>query len=98
MDKRPQNCGTGYCSCVECLFKGDDHSEDVLDMVTLTMKDALDVLDVLEDSRDDVAELLGDAKRLEGYPRHDRRIEAYEAQLAKHERMIRAVRAAIGGE
>jgi hypothetical protein len=18
---RPQNCGTGYCSCIECLFK-----------------------------------------------------------------------------
>ena len=19
--KRPQNCGTGYCSCIECLFE-----------------------------------------------------------------------------
>jgi len=21
--KRPQNCGTGFCSCIECIYKGD---------------------------------------------------------------------------
>jgi hypothetical protein len=21
--KRPQNCGTGFCSCIECSYKGD---------------------------------------------------------------------------
>ena len=31
--ERPQNCGTGYCSCIECLMK-PDHIEDNLVMVT----------------------------------------------------------------
>jgi hypothetical protein len=22
-EKRPQNCGTGYCSCIECVMKND---------------------------------------------------------------------------
>lgn len=21
--ERPQNCGTGYCSCIECVIKGE---------------------------------------------------------------------------
>ena len=37
--ERPQNCGTGYCSCIECLYEQPapaqdaDHMEDVLAMV-----------------------------------------------------------------
>ena len=23
MSKRPQNCGTGYCSCIECIYGKD---------------------------------------------------------------------------
>jgi hypothetical protein len=23
--KKPQNCGTGYCSCIECVMEDDDY-------------------------------------------------------------------------
>ena len=29
--KRPQNCGTGYCSCLECLFEQAEQEPDALD-------------------------------------------------------------------
>ena len=22
---KPQNCGTGYCSCIECIMEDDDY-------------------------------------------------------------------------
>ena len=28
VQKRPQNCGTGYCSCVECLFEPEQPEQD----------------------------------------------------------------------
>ena len=29
--KRPPNCGTGYCSCLECLFEQAEQEPDALD-------------------------------------------------------------------
>lgn len=27
-EKRPQNCGTGYCSCIECSYKAEQIERD----------------------------------------------------------------------
>ena len=51
----------------------------------------------LDNSLDDVRECLGNAMVLQGYPRYDRRIAAYNAQIEAHESAITAGRAALAG-
>ena len=53
------------------------------------------MVDALENSIDDVRTYLADAEQLAGYPRYDRRIAAYKAQVGAHEAAITAGRAAL---
>lgn len=53
------------------------------------------MVDALESSIDDVRTYLADAEELAGYPRYDRRIAAYKAQVGVHEAAITAGRAAL---
>jgi hypothetical protein len=52
-------------------------------------------LDALIESHDDVATCLAENQKLAGYPRYDRRIAFYEAQLVKHDAAIEAVKQAL---
>ena len=63
--------------------------------ITLPREVLEQLVDALESSIDDVRECLGNAQALAGYPRYDRRIAAYTAQLETHEAAITAGRAAI---
>ncbi len=52
-------------------------------------------LEVLLDSIDDVRDCLNQNLQHEGWPRYDRRIEAYREQIAKHEKAIADLTTAI---
>ncbi len=51
----------------------------------------------LEESRDDVNEVLSGYLHGEGYASYDRRIKQYREQLARHDAAIALLRAALGG-
>jgi hypothetical protein len=54
-------------------------------------------LKALEESRDDVNEVLSGYLHGEGYASYDRRIKQYREQLARHDAAIALLRAALGG-
>lgn len=52
-------------------------------------------LGALEESRDDVLEMLNGLEHGKGYPSYDRRIKGYTEQLARHDAAIVALQSAI---
>lgn len=78
-----QSCAERGCACHDSRVDGPG-----VVVYTITKEQALLTLKALVESRDDVQELHDSLLPHKGYARYDRRIAAYQEQLADHDKVI----------